>query len=903
MLVYLDERADLRSARNLSWQARGRFVHERLVETADRSQAPLRAWLDEVGIRYRAFWIDNVIVIEDAGQETLDALKTMPGIRAIKGESGSRLMTAGPPSDSPLRLSRRGEDEVSDAPGLDPRRGEEFFAPPPGARRALGGGREGVQDPTPATNIAHIGAPAVWAMGHTGQGITIGIIDSGARHTHEALVEQYRGRLPGGEFEHDYNWYDPVEQSAEPRFTHPHGTHVTGTAAGGGEEHAIGVAPGARWIACLGCSGQQCPDADLLACAQFMLAPTDTDGENEDADSRPHVVNNSWGDCSTTYNDWFQNVVDHWLAAGIVPVFSAGNAQACNYPRPPGLNTAGNPARYGSVLGVGSTGNSNGEYADHSNWGPTDNPNPGLPEFPDHFGFPEIKPNVVAPGVNIFSSVSSSDDAYQSGWNGTSMSAPHVAGLVALMWSAADCLERDYAATGTIIMRTARPIDFDSGGDPPPGPENLPNHATGWGEIDAVAAVAAAVEHCTPGFNLSSLPEQVSACTGEPAGFKILVRGRQDFDDEVSLEVAAGLPPGAEIEFIPNPVVPADPPAQSVLEITGDIAPGHYALTIGGESDGPGFEPDTGVVAVTLDVVEQVPGEAGGLTPGFGAGDQPLTPEFVWQPRADAVAYRFQLADHRDFLEPLIDETVADTVFTPPEALAPATLYYWRVAAVNACGEGAFGRPRPFVTEPLPGECPLGTDAVTLFAEDFGGGSLPEGWSTDGATGDAEWVVTDTRSYQSGYSVFADNIDTVSDQRLETPAILLPASVNRILLNFQNWQSIEAGATGCFDGGVVELSVDNGENWVQPGTGDVQARPYDGSVAEHFLNPLAGRQAWCGDPRDFWERYTIDLSVHGGQSVRLRFRFGTDNSVGRTGWHVDAVEVKACFDLFRDRFQ
>jgi len=124
------------------------------------------------------------------------------------------------------------------------------------------------------------------------------------------------------------------------------------------------------------------------------------------------VVNNSWGDCGQEYDPWFADVVDGWLAAGVYPVFSNGNASNCGYPAPPGLNTVGNPARYGNVTGVGSSGEQNGQYATHSNWGPTDN----LDIINPVDTFANMKPQVLAPGVSIRSSVPTSDTSYQDGW-------------------------------------------------------------------------------------------------------------------------------------------------------------------------------------------------------------------------------------------------------------------------------------------------------------------------------------------------------------------------------------------------------------------------------------------------------------------------------------------------------
>jgi len=185
-------------------------------------------------------------------------------------------------------------------------------------------------------------------------------------------------------------------------------------------------------------------------------------------------------------------VIDAWVAAGIYPVFSNGNAGNCGYSYPPGLNTVGNPARSGNVTAVGSTGNSNGAYAAHSNWGPTDNPDTLNPN-----GYPDLKPQVVAPGVSIRSSVVSgtSDSTYGTA-TGTSMSAPHVSGLVALIWEAAPCLMGDYADTETLIQQSAVPIPYDtSNGDE--GPGNVPNHATGWGEIDALQTVTGTQDLCS----------------------------------------------------------------------------------------------------------------------------------------------------------------------------------------------------------------------------------------------------------------------------------------------------------------------------------------------------------------------------------------------------------------------
>lgn len=451
-LVYFDEKPDLSGVEELDWSARGWEVYNRLAQAAERSQAGAKKVLESEGLAYQSFWIDNVLVVESSNYAVFQRIAKAPGVREIKER---QMMSLIEPQES----------------------------------AASGGQVQGALGAEP--NLVRVKADQAWARGFTGSGVVVANIDTGVRYTHQALVNQYRGSLGGGNFNHNYSWLDPYNlnnQFSAPTDTHGHGTHVMGTMVGSdGAFNQTGMAPGAKWIACRGCSASSCGDDELLACAQFVAAPTDLAGKNPNPDLRAHVVNNSWGDCGRAYDEWFQAAVDNWHAFGVYPVFANGNSSSCTYGSPPGLNTVSNPARYGNVTGVGSTGLNNGQYAVHSNWGPSDSPDTLNPR-----GYPALKPNVVAPGVSIRSSVISTDSAYGFS-SGTSMSAPHVAGLVALVLQANPALKGNYAATETLIEQTAWAVPYASGGFPAPGPGNVPNYATGWGEIDALAAVREAV--------------------------------------------------------------------------------------------------------------------------------------------------------------------------------------------------------------------------------------------------------------------------------------------------------------------------------------------------------------------------------------------------------------------------
>ena len=228
----------------------------------------------------------------------------------------------------------------------------------------------------------------------------------------------------------------------------------------------IGVAPGSRWIAAKGCESDVCSGVALTACAQWVLAPTDLNGNNPRPDLRPNIVNNSWG--GGQGDPWFQSLVQAWIAAGIWPSFSIGNSGGY------GCWSATSPGDYPESYAAGAF-DVNYQIADFSSRGPS------------YFmvdGVNAIKPNITAPGVDIRSSVPGNGYDW---FSGTSMASPHVAGTVALVWSAAPVLIGDIANTRALLDATA--IDTD---DRACGGTLQNNNVWGEGRLDALAAVSQA---------------------------------------------------------------------------------------------------------------------------------------------------------------------------------------------------------------------------------------------------------------------------------------------------------------------------------------------------------------------------------------------------------------------------
>jgi serine protease AprX len=443
--VVLAEQADLRAAANLLTKAeKGRFVFQTLFNKAQTTQWPILQWMRERGLEHRSFYIVNAILVKGTRQ-IVEALAARQDVARVEG---------------------------------NPQIHNEL--PQPGSVEKAPSGAW-----TPATvepGIAYTHAPQVWALGFTGQNIVVANADTGVRWTHNALKPHYRG-WDGHHVDHDYNWHDAIHagnsnpcgnDSPVPCDDDGHGTHTTGTAVGDdGAGNQIGMAPGAKWIACRNeVDDDTGTPASYLECMEFFLAPYPVHGTPNEADpsKAPDITSNSWGcfpqfGCSPVT---LQAAVEAQVAAGIMMVVAAGNdGPNCStviYP----------PCIYEAAYTVGALETGTDSIAYFSSRGPVmiDQSN-------------RIKPNITAPGTETRSSYNTSDDAYYSS-TGTSMASPHVAGAVALLWSARPELQNDISSTRSVLDRAAVHI-LDGVCDG--GPPVTPNNTYGNGRLDILAAV------------------------------------------------------------------------------------------------------------------------------------------------------------------------------------------------------------------------------------------------------------------------------------------------------------------------------------------------------------------------------------------------------------------------------
>jgi subtilisin family serine protease len=297
----------------------------------------------------------------------------------------------------------------------------------------------------PQANVMAVNAPAVWDAGFTGQGVVVANLDSGVDANHPDLAGNWRGG--------SNSWFDPYNQHpTTPIDLTGHGTGTMGVMVGGNAGGtSIGVAPGAQWIAARIFNDRgRAKTSAIHAAFQWLLDP---DGNPNTADA-PNVVNNSWSYGSgSTCNLAFQLDLQALRAAGIVPVFAAGNFG-------PGSSTSVSPANYPEALAVGAIDGNDGLYA-LSGQGPSSCGESST-----------VYPEIVAPGVGI--RTAQRFGLYQT-TSGTSLAAPHTAGALALLLS--------FDSNLTASEQEAALIDSaaDLGA---PGPDNQ----FGYGRLDALAA-------------------------------------------------------------------------------------------------------------------------------------------------------------------------------------------------------------------------------------------------------------------------------------------------------------------------------------------------------------------------------------------------------------------------------
>ena len=404
----------------------------------------------------------------------------------------------------------------------------------------------------------------------------------------------------------------------------------------------------------------------------------------------------------------------------------------------------------------------------------------------------------------------------------------------------------------------------------------------------------------TPRFILNAMNTKQQVCTAQGTAalddVAIEVGSINAFVNPVSLAFNPALPAGFSGAIDPDTVTPPGSSTAS-FDVDGGVAAGDFVLTI----EGTATDADPRSIDVNVNVADSLPPASSLQDPADGTLSAPFRPVFSWTDANQALQYRLEVATDPDFNTVVIDETAPGTSFQPDFDLDSSTTFYWRVTPANQCGTAPDSDVFSFTTLAAPGDCSIGSTEVVYFSDDIEDGD--NGWTHSADVGLDTWTrqTDDANSPVTAWQ--SDDIDSISDQRLESPAISLPDAANALTLQYFARRGLEDGGAGCFDGALLEYSSDRGQTWNQVDAARLQTNPYTGPVDGGFGNPLAGFPAWCG-VQD-WTRTVVDLTGLEGLDLQFRYRLGTDSSLPADSWRIDDVLVKSCEAelIFSDSFE
>ena len=488
VLVYLKDQVDLISINDQMDKQRASLKdrHEvtvlTLQNTASASQTPIVEYLNELQDQdivkeFQCFWIGNIIRV-DTYQSIVDEIAKRDDVYKMYPNYEIELIT-------PLKESTKSES--SNRNDIEP-------------------------------GVVAVRAPEVWEeFDITGEGVLVATIDSGVDGNHPAVASRWAGVAdPRYEGHPEWAWFDPYAyQNDFPYDLNGHGTHTMGIVCGGAPGDQIGVAPGALWISAGLIQTQDIPQfvSDAIEAFEWLIDP---DGNPETNWDVPDVCSNSWGlfeplgypPCDET----FWTFIDACESAGIVIIFIAGNEGSAGLRSP--ADRATDDYRTFSV-GAVDANDPDWPIWEWSSRGPT---------YCTLNGSEAIKPDISAPGVNVRSSVPGG--GYDTS-SGTSMAAPHVNGVVALMRGYNQNISVN--SIKKIIYQTAYDLG-DSGED----------NDYGWGMIDAYEAILhigqspAIPEFNGPTNGMTGLSFNFTFNSTDPDGDNIYYF--VDWDDDTSSE-------------------------------------------------------------------------------------------------------------------------------------------------------------------------------------------------------------------------------------------------------------------------------------------------------------------------------------------------------------------------------
>ncbi len=539
--------------------------------------------------------------------------------------------------------------------------------------------------------------------------------------------------------------------------------------------------------------------------------------------------------------------------------------------------------------GVRATANATMTY--FSSWGPTDDG--------------RIKPDLVANGENLYSSLASSNTAYGT-YSGTSMAAPNATGSAALLVQWWDHLFPGHAMRASTLKALLIQTADDLG---TPGPD----YQNGWGLINVKAAADLAQAYKdSPGTRRiiedqltttsvsrsytftwdGSSPIRATLCWTDPAGTALTTSDTRTARLVNNLDLKINGPAATLHQPWVMPYVGTWTNANLSAAATTGVnntdnveqvfiaAPptaGTYTavVTFSGTLTNAAQKFSLIFSGGTATAIAAAP-TASALTPNTGTGTTTLT----------LSGNNFLLGANMK----LTKAGQSDVAGTGQEVMGDSSKF-----RINTTGMAA-GSWNAVVTNPDGQTVTLANAfsiASTVWQDNLESGAT--GW-THSATATYttdNWTLSTAQSHSATHSFFAAGPSSANIADLYSPSISIPAAAMNLQLTFWHYYNLQ----NTKDAGVLEFSVNNGA-WfdvLASGSGASFSSGGYNSAINSNSNPLNGRQAWTGNGGSFTQvaLNLTDTAKYAGNTLRIRWRLATNSGIASTGWYVDDAVLDA----------
>jgi Subtilase family/MBG domain len=533
-----------------------------------------------------------------------------------------------------------------------------------------------------------------------------------------------------------------------------------------------------------------------------------------------------------------------------------------------------------------------------SSWGPTDDG--------------RIKPDVVANGDSLYSSLNSSNSGYGY-FSGTSMASPNACGSAALLVGQYNTLFPGQAMRASTLKGLLIHCADDRG-------NAGPDYKFGWGLLNVKTAADVLIDHqanplkqrVTEGQVSSTTqsrtqtflwdgtsPIRATLCWTDPAGTSTTTSDSRTVRLVNNLQLKVVAPDGTQHLPFVMPFVGTwtqasmDQPAVTGINNTDNVEQVHIP-TPGSTGTWQVVVSYSGTLTNNLQNYSLIlsgsaaeappppPLSLNSISPATGLSGSVVTVDLAGNSLRADTNVRLTRSGQTDI--------VASTAVMVGESLrcqfnlGGAAQGRWNVVATNpdlqsATLEGAFEV--------------LGA----IWSENFDG--TVTGWTSEATRGSNSWTLSTTRFDSAPNSYFAPGPNTRTTCSLISPVVAIPTNANNLQLKFKHRYDLQSQK----DGGRLELSVDGGTWFLAGGSGTSFVSNGFNSTINSTSNDFgSGAAVWSGKSGSFLETIVnlTDTAKFAGHNLRMRWRIATNSSTSSVGWNVDSISLTGGGDFTND---